>query len=160
MLLGFLSALIPFNSITNTEFRRVLISLKPGVSLPSVSTLRRLLATEYETTVKAIRDGIPEGQKVALALDGWTSGNKLAISSVIMYYISKNWELKEVQLAFEEVCGLVIRVPIYDTPKIVIANQTSAKGEGKAYRQPIGKAPGVSDASIWPYKRTCSRHHY
>ena len=106
LLLGFLSALIPFNTLTNPELRRILFSLKPDVNIPSVSTLRRLLATEYEKTTQAIRDNIPEGQKVGLALDGWTSGNKLAISSVIMYYISKNWELKEVQLAFEEVCGL------------------------------------------------------
>ena len=103
LLLGFLSALIPFNTLTNPELRRILFSLKPDVNIPSVSTLRQLLATEYEKTTKAIQDNIPEGQKVGLALDGWTSGNKLAISSVIMYYISKNWELKEVQLAFEEV---------------------------------------------------------
>ena len=106
LLLGFLSALIPFNTITNPELRRILFSLKPDVNLPSVSTLHRLPATEYEKTTKAIRDNIPEGQKVGLALDGWTSGNKLAISSVIMYYISKSWQLKEVQIAFEEVCGL------------------------------------------------------
>ena len=106
LLLGFLSALIPFNTLTNPELRRILFSLKPDVNIPSVSTLRRLLSTEYEKTTQAIRDNIPEGQKVGQALDGWTSGNKLAISSVIMYYISKNWELKEVQLAFEEVCGL------------------------------------------------------
>ena len=105
-LLGFLSALIPFNTITNPELRRILFSLKPDVNLPSVSTLRRLLATEYEKTTKSIRDNIPEGQKVGLALDSWTSGNKLAISSVILYYISKSWQLKEVQIALEEVCGL------------------------------------------------------
>ena len=90
LLLGFLSALIPFNTITNLELRRILISLKPDVNLPSVSTLRRLLATEYEKTSKEIQDNIPEGKKVGLPLDGWTYGNKLAISSVIMYYISKS----------------------------------------------------------------------
>ena len=96
LLLEFLSALIPFNTLTNPELRRILFSLKPDVNIPSVSTLRRLLATEYEKTTQAIRDNIPEGQKVGLALDGWTSGNKLAIASVIMYNISINWELKEV----------------------------------------------------------------
>ena len=106
LLLGFLSALIPFNTITNPELRRILFPLKADLNLPSVSILRRLLATDYEKTTKAIRDNIPEGQKVGLALDGWTSSNKLAISSVIMYYISKSWELQKVQIAFEEVCGL------------------------------------------------------
>jgi len=41
--------------------------------------------------------------KVSLALDGWTSMNKLAISSVIAYFMDRNRALREVQLAFNEV---------------------------------------------------------
>ena len=54
-------------------------------------------------TIVAIKNQIPGGQKVSIALDGWTSQNRLAITSVILYYISKNWTLEEVQIAFEEV---------------------------------------------------------
>ena len=39
----------------------------------------------------------------SIALDGWTSQNRLAITLVILYYILKNWTLEEVQIAFEEV---------------------------------------------------------
>ena len=103
LLLGLLSALIPLNAISNKEFRRVFFTLRPNVKIPSVATLTNLLAKEYEMTVTAIRDQIPVGQKVSIALDGWTSQNRLAITSVIMYYISRNWKLEEVQIAFEEV---------------------------------------------------------
>ena len=78
-------------------------SLRQDVKLPSVSTLSQILESEYNRTLEAIKIQIPHGQKVSIALDGWTSKNRLAITSVIMYYISKNWKLEEVQLAFEEV---------------------------------------------------------
>ena len=56
-------------------------------------------------TVAAIKNQIPRGHKVSIALDRWTSQNQLAITLVILYYISKNWTLGEVQIAFEEVSG-------------------------------------------------------
>jgi len=46
---------------------------------------------------------LPVRMKVSLALDGWTSTNKLAITSVIAYYMDRNWGLRDVQLAFNEV---------------------------------------------------------
>jgi hypothetical protein len=95
---------MPFNVLNSPEFRRSLLMLRPDISIPSVSKFRRLLKSEYDITVQSIRRAIPKDQKVSLALDGWTSSNKLAVVSVIMYYISPDWSLKEVQLAFEEVC--------------------------------------------------------
>lgn len=103
LLLGLLSALVPLNALSNVELRRVFFSLRSDVKIPSVGTLTNLLAREYEMTLAAIKEQIPTGQKVSIALDGWTSQNRLAITSVIMYFISKNWKLEEVQIAFEEV---------------------------------------------------------
>ena len=103
LLLGLLSALIPLNAILNPEFRRVFSILRSDVQIPCVSTLINLLAREYQMTIVAIKNQIPRGQKVSIALDGWTSQNRLAITSAILYYISNNWTLEEVQIAFEEV---------------------------------------------------------
>jgi hypothetical protein len=50
----------------------------------------------------AIKKQLPIRNKVSLALDGWTSTNKLAIMSVIAYYMDQNWALCEVRLAFDE----------------------------------------------------------
>jgi hypothetical protein len=58
---------------------------------------------EYALTVDAIMKQLPIQNKVSLALDGWTAMNKLAITSVIAYYIDRNWALREVQLPFNEV---------------------------------------------------------
>jgi hypothetical protein len=53
--------------------------------------------------VDAMKKQLPLRNKVSLALDRWTSTNKLAITSGIAYYMDRNWALREVQLAFDEV---------------------------------------------------------
>jgi hypothetical protein len=58
---------------------------------------------EYALTVDAIKKQLPLPNIVSLALDGWTSTNKLAILLVIAYYMDRNCALCEVQLTFDEV---------------------------------------------------------
>jgi len=58
--------------------------------------------------VDAIKKQLPLRNKVSLALDGWTSTNKLAMTSVIAYNMDRNWALREVQLSFDEVDRLII----------------------------------------------------
>ena len=50
---------------------------------------------------------LPSQNKVSFALDGWTSTITLAITSVIAYYMNRNWGLREVQLAIDEVDRLL-----------------------------------------------------
>ena len=54
-------------------------------------------------TVDAIDKQFPSRNKVSLTLNGWTSPNKVAITSVISSYLDRNWALPEVQLRFDEV---------------------------------------------------------
>jgi hypothetical protein len=102
-MLGFVSAHIPWNSISNREFRRAFLALRSDIRLPCASTLFNVCRREYALTIDAIREQLPKTNKISLAIDGWTSTNKLAITSVIGYYIARDWSLKEVQLAFDEV---------------------------------------------------------
>jgi len=53
--------------------------------------------------VDSINKQLPSRSKDGLTLDGWTSMNKVAIVLVIAYYINRNWVLRELQLAFNEV---------------------------------------------------------
>ena len=125
-MLGFVSAHIPWNAISNLEFRRTFNALRTDLVLPSRSTLSNICRREYTLTIEAIINELPESNKVSLALDGWTSTTKLAITSVIAYYIDRNWNLKEVQLAFDEVC----------TPPISRGHTmktNNLEGERKAY---------------------------
>ena len=108
LMLGFVSAHIPWNAISNLELRRSYKALRDDLVLPSATTLSNICRREYALTVDAIKKQLPLRNKVSLALDGWTSTNKLAITSVIAYYMDRNWALREVQLAFDEVNRLFI----------------------------------------------------
>jgi hypothetical protein len=102
-MLGFVSADIPWNAISNLELGRSYKALRDDLVLPSSTTLSNICRREYALTVDAIKKQLPILNKVSLALDGWTSMNKLAITSVIANYIDRNWASREVQLAFDEV---------------------------------------------------------
>jgi len=58
---------------------------------------------EYALTMNAMKTQLPSQKKVSLALVGWTSMNRLAVISLIAYYLNQNWALREVQFAFDEV---------------------------------------------------------
>jgi hypothetical protein len=58
--------------------------------------------------VDAIKKQLPSTNKVSLALDGWTSTNKLAMTYVMVYYLDRTWALREVQLAFDEVDSPIV----------------------------------------------------
>jgi len=103
LMLGFVSAYIPWNAISNLELRRPYKALRDDLVLPSATTLSNICRREYALAVDAIKKQLPFQNKVSLALDGWTSTNKLAIMSVIAYYMDGKWALREVQLAFDEV---------------------------------------------------------
>jgi len=124
-MLGFVLAHIPWNAISNLELRRSYNALRSELVLPSASTLSNICRREYTLTVDAIKKQLPSTNKVSLALDGWTSTNKLAITSVIAYYMDRNWALREVQLAFDEVDSPIFS---YFESSIRITGQGSAYG--------------------------------
>jgi hypothetical protein len=96
LMLGFVSAHIPWNAISNLDLRRSDQALREDLVLPSATTLSNFCRRDYALTVDAIKKQLPWWNKVSLALHWWTSTNKLAITSVIAYYMDRNWELREV----------------------------------------------------------------
>jgi len=102
-MVAFVSAHIPWNAISNLELRRSYKALRNDLVLLSAMTLSSICLQESALTVDAIKKQLLVQNKVSFALDGWTSTRKLAITSVIAYYMDQNWALLEVQLAFDEV---------------------------------------------------------
>jgi len=93
--------------------------------LPSASTLSNICKREYTLTVNAIKKQLPSTNEVSLALDGWTSTNKLAIRLFIADYMDRNWALREVQLAFD---GVDSRIFSYFESSLRTTGQGSAYG--------------------------------
>ena len=102
LMLEFLSAHMPWNTISNLELRRSNEALLDDLVLPSAMTLCNICRREYALTVDAIKKQLPTWNKVSLASDAWTSPNNLAILSVIVYSMDPNWTLRKVNLAFIE----------------------------------------------------------
>jgi len=107
-MLGFVWAHIPWNEISNLELLRSYQALRGDLVPPSATTLSNICRREYAVIVDAIKKQLLSWKEVGLALDGWTPTNKLRIMSVIAYYMDRNWALREVQLAFDEVDSLFI----------------------------------------------------
>jgi hypothetical protein len=124
-MLGFVSAHIPWNAISNLELQRSYNELQTELVLPSASTLSNICRREYTLTVDAIEKQLPSTNEVSLALDGWTSTNKLAITSIIAYDIDGKWALREVQLVFDEVDSPLFS---YFESSLRITGQESAYG--------------------------------
>ena len=93
---------IPWNAISNLELRLSDKALRDDLVLPSATTLSNICRREHALTVDAVKKQLPLRNTVSLALDGWTSKNKLAITLIIAYYMDRNWALHEVQHAFNE----------------------------------------------------------
>ena len=96
---------IPLSVISDPYFRRLLLFTRNDLKLPSRSTVQRLLMREYQLAVKAIATLIPMDRKISIAIDAWTSPNKLAILSIIGYFVTSDWRLAEIQLGFEQIQG-------------------------------------------------------
>jgi hypothetical protein len=67
--------------------------------------MHRLLIKEYNLAVTAIENLRPRTSKVSIAVDGWTSPNKMAILSIIGYFVTDDWHLAEIQLGFQQIRG-------------------------------------------------------
>ena len=55
--------------------------------------------------MERIRNQIPPGVKISIAADTWTSLNKIAFLAIVGYWITDDWELKEILLGFEQIRG-------------------------------------------------------
>jgi len=103
LMLVFVSAHIPWNAISNLELRRSYKALRNDLVQLSAMSLRNICQRKYALTIHAIKMQLRSGNNVSLALDWCTSMNELAITSVIAYYMDRNWALRDVQLTFDEV---------------------------------------------------------
>jgi len=103
LMLGFVLAHIPWNARKIIELGQSYSALPSALVPPSTSMLSNIHQREYTLTMDAVKMQLPSRNEVRLALDGWTSTNKLAIMLVIAYQMDRNWALHKVQLAFDDV---------------------------------------------------------
>jgi len=70
LMLGFVSAHITWNAISNLELQQLYEALRDDLMLPSATTLSNISRREYALTVDAVLKQLPSRNEVCLALDG------------------------------------------------------------------------------------------
>jgi len=108
LMLEFVSVHKSWNAISHLKRERSYMTLSSEQVQQSASTLGNICWRDYSGAGDAIKKQLLSRDEDSLALDGWTSTNKLAIMSVITYYMHWPSAWREVQIAFNEVDTLFL----------------------------------------------------
>ena len=87
------------------SFHELLQICRPVIQLPGRTHLRTLISDRATAVRQQILKQLPSSRKISIALDCWTSPNHLAFLAILGYFITNNWEYKEVLLAFHPLHG-------------------------------------------------------
>jgi hypothetical protein len=96
---------IAFHVVGNQAFRKCLRMLKPTLKIPSPSGIRLILTRMYAATLKSIQAALPPGCKASFTADGWTSKNSIAFLGILMYWIDRDWNMREALIGFDKLTG-------------------------------------------------------
>ncbi len=105
MLTIFVIAKRPFQLVENHSFKKLIEIACPGIDMPNQQQLQKLLNICYKSATKAFLSGLGDCTKVSLAIDCWSSPNKITFIAIVGYYILVEWNYQEVLLAFQPLTG-------------------------------------------------------
>jgi len=142
----------PSNAIWYLELRQSYKALRDQLVLPSILSLSNLCQTDYALIVHAIKNQLPSWNTVSLALDGWTSTHKLAITSIISFFRDRNGALSEVQLAFNEVDHLFFS-PFQSYLRMIGQRPTYCSKASGAFEICASSFSAYRWPCAWDYKR-------
>lgn len=99
---------LPFLFLEHQEFYDLISYARLAPTTPTIPSRKvirtrlREFVTENQTT--ALRSLLPDA-KLSLALDCWTSPFQQAFIAITAYFLDRNWDYREVLLAFEPLSG-------------------------------------------------------
>ena len=99
---------LPFQLVEHPEFCALIEMARLAPSfpeIPSAYTVRRHLQELVEECQYALIQKLPEGAKLSIALDCWTSPFCQAFMAVTGYFLDKDWNYCEILLGFEPLHG-------------------------------------------------------
>jgi hypothetical protein len=99
---------LPFNILNSQQFKNFIdgtAQLASVPSIPSPRTLSRHLRDESLNQQITALSTLPEGSKLSIALDCWTSPFHQAFIAITGYFLDLDWNYREVLLGFEPLYG-------------------------------------------------------
>jgi hypothetical protein len=98
LIIAIISSSLPFRIVENKELQKVFHMLKPNLDIPHRTTIRSQLTIQFNTVMGELLSDLPPSGKVSIALDGWQSPFKLSFLAITAYYITTDWQWREVSL--------------------------------------------------------------
>lgn len=99
---------LPFQLVEHPAFHKLVQHAQSAPitpSIPSAKTIRRRLKASIQAQQDGILRTLPEGTKISIALDCWTSPFTQAFMAITSYFIDTDWKYREVLLGFEPLHG-------------------------------------------------------
>lgn len=96
----FVAANVSFRTVESTEFRNLLAFCRPSIQLPSRYKLQSFLQARAVIIKSTIKDLFATAHGISLAIDIWTSPNKLGFLAINGYHISRDMHYHETLLRF------------------------------------------------------------
>ena len=99
---------LPFLLVEHPEFRALIemARLAPTMpEIPSAITVRRHLRGIVGQRQSTLLCKLPQGAKLSIALDCWTSPFRQSFMAVTGYFIDQEWNYREILLGFEPLHG-------------------------------------------------------
>jgi hypothetical protein len=91
--------------VESDEFKDLLQFCRPSIKLPGRTQLKSLITERASQVRRQILQELPKDRKLSLAVDCWSSPNHLAFFAILGYFITNDWEYKEVLLAYHPLHG-------------------------------------------------------
>ncbi|KAJ5267276.1 hypothetical protein N7478_010084 [Penicillium angulare] len=102
------TAHLPFRLIEHPQFRNLVDIIQQAstkITVPSARTIRRCLDLVVSESQKQTLAKLPNGSRLSIALDCWTSPFQQAFMAVTGYFLDQKWNYCEVLLGFEHLHG-------------------------------------------------------
>jgi hypothetical protein len=99
---------LPFRIVEHPKFKDLLSFTQLAqskIDVPSARNIRRRLDITVEEQHQSVLSKLPEGSRLSLALDCWTSPFRQAFMAITGYFLDQEWDYREVLLGFEHLHG-------------------------------------------------------
>ena len=101
----FLATNLAINCSNKLAFRHIFKYIRPGVEIPTPTTVTRHFKWLRKSMVDDIRTCLPAAGSISQAADTWTLPNKLGFVGIVPYWISDSWQMEEMLIGFKEIRG-------------------------------------------------------
>lgn len=97
----FVNVNISFRSVESSVLKQLIDLLRSSVKLSERTRFERMIKNQIDKVKAYVLTDLKSTIKISIALDLWTSSNRLAFLIITAYFIDKHWKFREVLLAFK-----------------------------------------------------------